>query len=109
MTVKRVLTLSGVIVMSAMLGCSDEQEAVELDVTQESAVAKAVAESKPMADGYPIDYCVISNEKLGEMGEPTSITVEGRVVKLCCASCEAAVREDPAKYLAMLDQANPAK
>lgn len=40
--------------------------------------------------------------KLGLMGTPVKVTVEGRDVFLCCEHCEEELRKDPAKYLAKL-------
>ena len=45
--------------------------------------------SKPYAntDGYPLDVCVVSGEKLGAMGDPFIIKTDGKTVKFCCSSC----------------------
>ncbi|GAB4138840.1 MAG: hypothetical protein Fur0037_04750 [Planctomycetota bacterium] len=44
---------------------------------------------------YPLDKCVISGEKLGGMGEPISMVVDGTLVKLCCKGCIKKVKADP--------------
>lgn len=49
--------------------------------------------------------CPVSGEPLGSMGKPIKLTVEGREVFICCASCEDALREDPEKYFAKIDAA----
>lgn len=51
---------------------------------------------------YPIQTCLVSGEKLGEMGEPVVIIHEGREIKFCCKSCVPKFEKDPAKYLAKL-------
>lgn len=43
--------------------------------------------------------CLVSGRPLGSMGPPVSVTVNGRTVQLCCAGCEARLRESPDKYL----------
>lgn len=65
--------------------------------TSEPAPAQA---AKP----YPLDYCVVSGEKLGGMGEPVVRVYEGQEVKFCCPSCIQKFDADPAKYLAMIKQ-----
>ena len=57
------------------------------------------------ASDYPLDTCPVTGAKLGSMGEPIDVEVQGRIVKVCCGGCVAAVKADPEKYLAMLDAA----
>jgi hypothetical protein len=54
---------------------------------------------------YPLDTCVISGEKLGEMGTPVEHVVEGRLVRLCCKGCTKGVDKDPAAAFAKIDSA----
>jgi hypothetical protein len=54
---------------------------------------------------YPLTTCVVSGEKLGEMGKPKVIEYEGREVQFCCPSCEKDFRKDAPKYLKKLDEA----
>ena len=48
------------------------------------------------------DGCPVTGEKLGSMGAPPKVTVEGKEVFLCCEGCEEELRKEPAKYLAKL-------
>lgn len=64
------------------------------------------AEVVNTSSDYPLDVCVVSGEKLGSMGDPYEVVVEGKTVKLCCAGCEDQLRGDPATYLAKLDAAS---
>jgi len=57
------------------------------------------------AKPYPLDKCVVSDEKLGEMGKPYVFKYEGREVQLCCKSCLKDFKKEPAKYLKKLDEA----
>jgi YHS domain-containing protein len=59
------------------------------------------AKQKP----YPLDKCVVSDEKLGEMGKPYVFKYEGREVQLCCKSCLKDFKKDPAKYVKKIDEA----
>ena len=69
-------------------------------------------DAKPAAkEAYPLTTCLVSGEKLGEMGEPYVIQYEGRTVKFCCKNCLKKFNKDPKKHLAKLDEAakkNPA-
>lgn len=60
-------------------------------------------------DGYPLDICVVAGEKLGSMGEPHVIKYEGKTVKFCCAACLKVFNKEPAKYMAMIEEAEKKK
>jgi YHS domain-containing protein len=62
----------------------------------------AAAATSDAAKPYPLDVCLVSGEKLGEMGEPVVITHEGQQIKFCCKSCVPKFEKEPAKYLAKL-------
>ncbi len=74
------------------------------------------ADSKPAAPApaYPLTTCVVSGDKLGEMGKPVEYTCKqagqpDRLILLCCKDCIADFEKEPAKYLAKLDAAANAK
>ena len=46
--------------------------------------------------------CPVTNLKLGSMGEPIAVEVEGRKVWVCCSNCPPKLKAQPAKYLARL-------
>lgn len=59
---------------------------------------------------YPLDTCVVSGDKLGDMGKPYEYVhkQEGkpdRTVLLCCKGCVKDFQKEPAKYLKALDEA----
>lgn len=62
---------------------------------------------------YPLDTCVVSGEKLGEMGKPYDYVHQepgqpDRLVRFCCKGCVRDFKKDPAAYLKKLDAAaNP--
>ena len=64
--------------------------------------AAIVRAQKP---SYPLETCVVSGEKLGEMGAPVEHVVEGRLVRLCCAGCAKDVAKAPAAAFAKIDTA----
>ncbi len=67
--------------------------------------AQKMAKSEMMKADYPIDYCLVSGEKLGAMGEPVKHDYNGREIQLCCGGCVSAFEKDPATYVAKLDAA----
>ena len=82
------VTMSGFIITMFLLGIAfAEETSVDLELS------------------YPIDYCLVSGEELGSMGDPVVIEHEGREIRLCCAHCIEAFQNKPAKYLKKLDKA----
>ena len=71
-----------------------------------SPVAHA-AEPAAVAKPYPLTTCIVSGEKLGEMGKPVMVDYKGQQVGFCCKSCLGDFDKEPAKYLAKLQA--PAK
>lgn len=69
---------------------------------------KKLDEAKSKQTGlkpYPLATCVVSDEKLGEMGEPYVHAYKDREVKLCCEGCVKDFNKEPAKYLKKLEAA----
>ncbi len=46
--------------------------------------------------------CPVTSLKLGSMGDPIAVDVEGRKVWTCCAACPPKLKATPARYLARL-------
>lgn len=46
--------------------------------------------------------CLVTNAKLGSMGDPVPVEVEGRKLWICCSGCEAKLKGTPARYLSKL-------
>lgn len=66
-----------------------------------AADQKADTKAKP----YPLKTCVVSGEKLGEMGDPYVFVHEGQEFKLCCKNCLKDFNKEPAKYVKKLKEA----
>ena len=47
--------------------------------------------------------CPVSGEKLGAMGKPYKVTIQGRTFFLCCDGCLAELKAHPDKYLKKLN------
>ncbi|MCO5052154.1 MAG: hypothetical protein M9920_07615 [Verrucomicrobiae bacterium] len=65
------------------------------------AASKKKAAIKP----YPLDVCLVSDEKLGEMDDPYVFVHKDQEIKLCCKPCAKDFKKDPAKYLKKLEAA----
>ncbi len=54
---------------------------------------------------YSVTTCVVSGEKLGEMGAPVDYVYHNQLVRFCCSGCIKDFEKDPAKYLSKLTAA----
>lgn len=54
---------------------------------------------------YPLDYCVVSDEELGSMGDPISIEHKDQEIKLCCKGCVKTFHKNPELYLGKIRKA----
>lgn len=59
---------------------------------------------KPKVKPYKLETCIVSDEKLGKMGDPVVFEHEGQEIKLCCKKCRKTFDKDPAKYLKKLEE-----
>ena len=64
-----------------------------------AAFAAAVSLAADAPKPYPLKTCIISGEKLGSMGKPAVLVVEGQEVQFCCKNCIKDFNKDPKKYL----------
>ena len=83
----------------------DAKEGKEKKAKKETKEAKA---DKPKKGGkatpYPLDTCMVTDNKLGTMGDEVTIVYEGKEIKFCCKPCETKFKKDPARYLPKLDK-----
>jgi YHS domain-containing protein len=61
--------------------------------------------SEPKKGKYALETCVVSDEKLGDMGEPYKFTHEGKEVQLCCKSCKKDFDKNPKKFMKKISDA----
>jgi YHS domain-containing protein len=54
---------------------------------------------------YTLKTCMVSDEKLGEMGKPFVFEYKGQEMKLCCKNCKKDFDKDPAKYIKKMQEA----
>ncbi len=77
---------------------STSEERTELG---ESAPPELSAEDKELVAAQV--FCPVGG-KLGGMGTPVKVMVEGKPVFICCEGCRGPLLEDPEKYLAELEE-----
>jgi YHS domain-containing protein len=66
---------------------------------------KAEEKSKSKLKPYKLKNCIVSGDKLGEMGDPVVYEYEGREIKFCCKSCIKDFKKEPAKYVKKIQEA----
>lgn len=86
--------------------CGMNLEAVYTDdaATNTSSSATNSAAVKP----YPLDYCLVSGDKIGSMGKPIVVDYQGQEFKFCCPDCPAQFKKDPDQYVKKLSAAEAA-
>ena len=72
-------------------------------------LGRAEEKKETKAKPYTLEKCIVSDEKLGEMGKPFAFVHEGQEFKLCCKSCQKDFNKNPAKYLKKLKDAEAEK
>jgi len=54
---------------------------------------------------YPLNYCIVSGDKIGAMGKPIVAVYHGQEIKFCCGDCPPDFKKDPEKYMKKLAEA----
>ena len=83
---------------------------VAISIITGAFVALAADQKPPKASNekvvpYTLKVCVVSGDKLGEMGKPYVFTNETREIKLCCKDCLKTFKKEPAKYVKKIEEA----
>lgn len=68
-------------------------------------IAKARQKPGPSDDKALIAFqkvCPVTGKPLGSMGDPLKVSLNEQAVFICCAGCETPLRDNTAKYFAML-------
>ncbi len=63
------------------------------------------AENASSNTAYPLNICIVSGDKLGQMGAPSIVNYKGTEVRFCCKDCVKDFEKDPDKYLKRLHDA----
>ncbi len=64
-------------------------------------LAKLPAEDRPLAVAQR--YCPVTDERLGSMGVPRKLLLDGRPVFVCCKGCDEKAKAQPALMLAKVE------
>ena len=96
------MKLLKIVTGAALLGSLLTAPLAALAADHQHGDAKAAdAKAKP----YPLKTCIVSGEKLGEMGKPYVFVKDGQEFKLCCKGCLKDFNKEPAKYIKKLADA----
>lgn len=67
---------------------------------------KSKKDGKPKKEGkavpYPLETCIVTDNKLGAMGDEVTMVYEGQEIKFCCKPCKKKFEKEPARYLPKL-------
>ncbi len=96
------MTLSALALIGLLFAAAPQDAA---QTKQTDKVDPTVAIIKQQLPSYPLDTCIVSDEELGDMGDPINLVVDGKLVRLCCKGCIKPVKKDPAKYIAKVNKA----
>jgi Cu(I)/Ag(I) efflux system membrane fusion protein len=72
------------------------------DAEVRAALAKLPPEDRRQAEGQ--GYCPVLGTRLGGMGTPVKVALQGRAVFLCCKGCEAKARASEGQTLDKVEQ-----
>ena len=70
------------------------------------------ADKKADLRPYKLEKCIVSDEKLGEMGKPFVAEYKGQEIKFCCKGCKKDFDKNPDKFIKKMQEAEkkaPAK
>jgi len=62
------------------------------------------ADKKAKLKPYTLRICIVSGDKLGEMGDPYVYEYNGREIRFCCKSCVKDFKQDTAKYIKKIEE-----
>ena len=103
-----------VFVLMLIAGCQEKPAANASNPTAAKAAGAADDEIKAnLAKLGPIDrplaekqqYCAVMPQvRLGEMGTPIKVTVNGQTLFVCCHNCVRSAKDDPEMALAQLKE-----
>lgn len=90
-----------------LFGCSrqSEQPRVASGTANQQSPSPADADSMPAHKTAMIDWCIVSGEPLGGMGNPVSYKYKDREMRFCCKNCVKEFEANPVVYLQRLDSA----
>ncbi len=98
----KLLSATGVVPTLVLLaGCQNQTSSTTtgLDQTVRATLVKLGDADQPLAEAQR--YCAVqTHERLGSMGVPLKLDVQGQPVFVCCKECEKKALGDPVTTLA---------
>jgi hypothetical protein len=97
-----------ILVLATVAGCAKTPTAPKAENTPideakiQAALAKLSDADRPLAEAQK--YCPVEKTRLGSMGKPARIDIDGQAVFLCCSGCAAEARADAKKTLGQVAQ-----
>lgn len=73
----------------------------EMSPTMLAVLERMNVEDREMVESQAI--CPVADQRLGSMGMPKKVDVNGTLVFICCEACRESLLETPDRYLAKLD------
>lgn len=61
-------------------------------------LATAAEKKEKKAKPYPLQTCIVSGEKLGEMGKPKYMEYKGQIYGFCCKPCTKEFQDNPKEF-----------
>jgi hypothetical protein len=106
------VAVAGAFLLDAEMWLNHGLAAAYFGATRPAAAAPPAAPAPPVGAGglsaadrllaARQKVCPVTGAGLDAMGGPIRVDLAGRTVFLCCAGCEARLRQEPGKYLAKL-------
>jgi hypothetical protein len=100
--------LAALLVVATFSGCGEQpaaapQAAAEQDNSLEAEIAEMIGKLDEADQKLALEqkFCAVqSHERLGSMGVPAKLELDGQTIFLCCEGCEKSAKADPEKTLA---------
>jgi hypothetical protein len=104
-----VVARSAVLLIAGLLaGCSSgstNPTAQTVDPETEIREARSQLNAADQALVEAQEWCVVNTEhRLGSMGKPVKLLIQGKAVFLCCASCRKKAEANPEQTLARVEE-----
>lgn len=64
-----------------------------------AAVSTQPMQASSVASSAASEFCPVTGAKLGSMGEPVPVDIDGRTIYVCCRGCVGKLQQNPQKYL----------
>ena len=97
-----ILLTTALSLMWAGSSLAAEQTGAPAAVVENQAQTPAVEATQPVEVGN--EFCLISGEKVGQMGPVVKEEYKGKIYNFCCNMCLKDFHKDPEKYIKALEE-----